>query len=75
MNLDNFNTTFDNGEKFEDEPTSVLQQIADTPFTVTKVKTGIAKSGKPYCIVWTEEEYDAGVNVAEEGEERSHPCF
>ena len=45
MSLDNFNTDFGNGE-FEDEPTSVLQQIVDIPFTVTKVKTGIAKSGK-----------------------------
>ena len=68
MSLDNFNTNFGNDE-FEDEPTSVLQQIADKPFTVTKVKTGMAKSGKTYCIVWTEKEYDAGVNVAEDGEE------
>jgi len=72
MSLDNFNTTFDNGEKFEDEPISALQQIADIPFTVTKVKTGIAKSGKPYCIVWTEKEYGAGVNVANEGEEADY---
>lgn len=68
MNLDGFNTDFSNGE-FDNEPTSVLQQIADTPFTVTKVKTGVAKSGNPYCIVWTEKEYDAGVNTAEEGQE------
>jgi len=68
LSLDNFNTNFSNGE-FEDEPTSVLQQITDTPFTVTKVKTGMSKSGKIYCIVWTEKEYDAGVNVAEENEE------
>lgn len=69
MSLDNFNTNFNSSEEFEDEPVSVLQQISDTPFTVTKVKAGIAKSGNPYCIVWTNKKYDAGVNVAEDGEE------
>lgn len=72
MSLDDFNTNFNNNEEFEDEPTSVLQQIADTPFTVTKVKAGIAKSGNQYCIVWTEKAYEAGVNIAEDGEEDNY---
>lgn len=72
MNLDNFNTTFDNGEKFEDEPTSVLQQIAGAAFTITKVKAGISKAGNQYCIVWTEKKYDADVNVAKDGEEAKY---
>lgn len=69
MSLDDFNTNFNNSEEFEDEPTSVLQQIADTSFTVNKVKSGISKSGNPYCIVWTDQTYEAGVNVADDGEE------
>lgn len=72
MSLDNFNTNFNNGENFEDEPTSILQQIADIPFTVTKVKVGVAKSGNQYCIVWTDKEYDAGVNTTEQSEEDNY---
>ena len=72
MNLDNFNTNFNNSEEFEDEPTSVLQQIVDTSFTVIKVKAAVAKSGNPYCIVWTDKTYDAGVNVAKDGEEAKY---
>ena len=69
MSLDKFTTNFNDSEEFEDEPTSVLQQIADNPFSVIKVKAGTAKSGNQYCIVWTDRTYLAGVNVAEEDEE------
>lgn len=69
MSLDDFNTNFNNSEEFEDEPTSVLQQIANSLFTVVKVKAAIAKTGNPYCIVWTDKTYEAGVNVAEDGED------
>lgn len=69
MSLDDFNTKFNDSETFDDEPTSVLQQIADKPFTIVKVKAGISKSGNQYCIVWTDEKYLAGVNVADEGQE------
>lgn len=70
MSLDDFNQDFNSSESFEDEPTSVLQQIAGKPFTVVKVKAGIAKrSGQPYCIIWTDKTYEAGVNVAQEGED------
>lgn len=68
MSLDNFNTKFSEGE-FEDEPTSVLQQLGDAPFTVIKVKAGVSKSSNPYCIVWTDKTYKAGVNIAGENEE------
>ena len=51
MSLDNFNTNFNNSEKFEDEPTSVLQQIADTPFTVTKVKAGVIEKPEEGSIL------------------------
>ncbi len=69
MSLDDFNTNFNSNETFEDEPTSVLQQIADKPFTVVKVKAGTSKSGNAYCIVWTDEKFTAGVNIAEQGKD------
>ena len=72
MSLDDFNTNFNNSEEFEDEPTSVLQQIAGKSFTVTKVKAGISKTGNPYCIVWTDKKYEAGVNVAKDGEDEKY---
>jgi hypothetical protein len=72
MNLDKFNTTFGDGEIFEDEPTSVLQQIAGKAFSVVKVKSGISKAGKEYCIVWTDKAYQAGVNIAEANEEADY---
>jgi len=72
MSLDDFNTNFNDSEEFEDEPTSVLQQIADKPFTVYKVKAGISKIGNPYCIVWTDEKFTAGVNIAKDGEDAKY---
>ena len=69
MSLDDFNTNFNDSESFEDEPTSVLQQIAGKPFTVNKVKSGISKTGNAYCIVWTVKEYTAGVATDETGQD------
>lgn len=72
MSLDDFNTNFNNSEEFDNEPTSVLQQIANKPFTVVKVKAGVSQSGNQYCIVWTDEKFTAGVNVAEQGKEAKY---
>ncbi len=72
MPLDEFNTNFNNNETFEDEPTSVLQQIAGKPFTVIKVKAGVSKNQNQYCIVWTDKKYEAGVDISQEGEESKY---
>ena len=63
MSLDQFNTNIPQG-KYDDTPTSVLQQLKGDPFTVVKVEAGIGKnSGQPFCIVHTDKEYNAGVPV------------